>query len=202
MKKMPFDPTKWCDYQKCIVHDRFNFFALLRMQKCQPDQQTSNPNFEQEIYQDPFPNHVDDKKGKAKAKEKNKKKSKSKCSSSSSSSDEEEESNLSKSNRKIPHYKQVTDGSNIPPDNSVEASSSKNLEAEGAKKGAKLISLIKTFSQKLEDILITTCSQAQKEATHASQPSIPLPVVEVPIPGSEPILDKPIPNRLVRVNFQ
>jgi len=50
IKKMPFDPTKWCDYHKCIGHDRFNYFALLRMQKYHLDQQTSKPNSEQEIY--------------------------------------------------------------------------------------------------------------------------------------------------------
>jgi len=89
------------------------------------------------------------KKGKAKAKDKKKKKSKSKCHSSSSSfssSSDEEEENTSKSSQKIPHYKQYTDGSKVPPDNSAKASSSKASEVEGAKKNAKLISLIETFS--------------------------------------------------------
>lgn len=96
------------------------------------DQQASKPNSKKEIHQDPFPDHTNDKKGKFKAKEKKKKKSKSKCDSSSSSSssyfDEEEIINIFELIQKIPHYKQYTDGSKVPPDNSAEASSSNTLE--------------------------------------------------------------------------
>ena len=31
MKKVPFDPTKWYDYHKCLGHDRLNYFFLFRM---------------------------------------------------------------------------------------------------------------------------------------------------------------------------
>lgn len=89
--KSPYDPTKQCPYHKCPRHDPNNCFALLRMQRqlSNPDEQMSKPNVEQEIYQDPFPDHSEDKKGKVKAKNKQKK-SKSKHESSSSLEEEEE----------------------------------------------------------------------------------------------------------------
>jgi len=199
--KAPYNPTKWCPYHKCPGHGPNNFFALLRMQRqlSNPDKQTSNPNAEQEIYQDPFPDHSEDKKGKAKAKNK-KKKSKSKRE-SSSSSEEEEEKCAPKPNQKITHYRQCTDGSKVPPDNSAEASTSKYLEVEGTKKGAKFISLVETDSQYPKEFLVLTRAQARKESTSTSQPSNPSPIEETQIPLSESIIDKSIPNRPVRFDF-
>jgi len=86
------------------------------------------------------------------------------------------------------------DGSKVPPNNSVEASSSNTSEAKDAKKVVKLIILIKTISQQPEDILITTCSQAHKEANNASQPSNSPPIEGAPIHMPEPIMDKPLLN--------
>lgn len=74
--KEPYDPTKWCPYHRCLGHGPNNVFVLLRMQRqlSNPNEQTSKPNAESKIYQDPFPDYSKDKKGKDKAKNKKKEK--------------------------------------------------------------------------------------------------------------------------------
>jgi len=59
-------------------------------------------NQDQEIYQDPLPNHTPDKKGKEKE---NKKESKSRHDSSSSLKEEEEGESSPKPSQNITHYK-------------------------------------------------------------------------------------------------
>jgi len=74
--------------------------------------------------------------------------------------EEEEEKCASKPNQKITHYRQYTDGSKVPPDNSAEASTSKYSEAKGTKKGDKFTSLIEIVSQHLKEVLVLTRAQA------------------------------------------